>query len=1042
MIRDMRKWILLTVLFFACAGGIYPQENSKGALILVSTEGKVRFVGKDGKDGPAVEVGMVVPAAQTIVTGRTGRLVGLLSNGTLLTLTENTRMRVATFEQAPFVDDGRKLAELSGEPSVSKVLIDLDIGSLVVKTKKLNKGSSFDINSPVGVAGIRGTEFQMATYPGQGVQLDVTESTVAYTPPGGSTVPVTQGNGLSVSPSGVPTPRRVNPVVATKIASVNKKATEATQEVSLKEVSVAVEQAAKEPDPEPEPESEPTQEEETSESSESDSESSESDSESSESEESSPVEDTEESTEPAEEKEPEAAPEEAPVEEEQESVSEPTPEEPKAEEEAVSEPAAEEPAPSEPEPASAEETQTEPIVEDTPETTESSPADTEPAQTAEESSGGGGQVAEPAAPEASAAPEESPAESAPAPPAKEQPSKKKQSSSNTTGGQESSSSTASPQSEPSPKEPATVAQTKRGGEKVTESSTLNAPASQSPSSKEKSSSTGRGESSPAPVLQKSEPSPKEPTGAAQSSTPVPSSTAPSQGKSSPSSSASTTTQSPRQSAPVVAEVSATPVAPPVSPVSTPVVTAPPAPAPVAQPRILPTITPTIKVEQPDRSMLTENNPALQKNQKLSKYGLSTAGVARYDQLSPQAQEDILGEDSPTVVRLLGLAGLSNDKADLYFEYDRETRDLLLGMSDDVLVSLLDPEVDRVLLKESLQKIELDGERSSPDEIPVAQPDLSTPSAQRIISLGDRLMENGNSELMEELLVLSGGNLDDSWIRVGEVAESLSRGYEISDFSGMEEFAGREALDNPFALELANVYDQLEIDGLINGVDKVLGGKNLIVQENAQALGSLFTEGVDEVVLMSHEIIEFRGSFGWEAQQATGARLVVMAGEDLLIREGSTLESATSDLIISTRQDLLLKQVELNMREEVAIRGMRDVELNHVTLGADARAVIKARRDLNVDGLYFKRDIQNIVMEATTLRLRNIDFPGASQVQLNSLKGGVDGRYPNFGTTIPATQQIGRVNFIENIRSAGNLLHDRPSFDQHGKNITIGKINRP
>ena len=58
-----------------------------------------------------------------------------------------------------------------------------------------------------------------------------------------------------------------------------------------------------------------------------------------------------------------------------------------------------------------------------------------------------------------------------------------------------------------------------------------------------------------------------------------------------------------------------------------------------------------------------------------------------------------------------------------------------------------------------------------------------------------------------------------------------------------------------------------------------------------------------------------------------------------------------------------------MREEVAIRGMRNVELNNVTLGADARAIIKARRDLNVDGLYFKRDIQNIVMEATTLRLR-------------------------------------------------------------------------
>ena len=175
---------------------------------------------------------------------------GLLSNGTLLTLTENTRMKVSSFEQAPFTDDGRKLADLPGEPSQSKVTLDLDFGSLVVKTKKLNKGSSFDINSPVGVAGIRGTEFQMTSNPGQGVQLDVTESTVAFTPPGGGqAIAVSQGNGLSVSPSGVATQRPVNPVVATKIESTNQAATEATQEVSLGEVAVAVEQSARRANP-------------------------------------------------------------------------------------------------------------------------------------------------------------------------------------------------------------------------------------------------------------------------------------------------------------------------------------------------------------------------------------------------------------------------------------------------------------------------------------------------------------------------------------------------------------------------------------------------------------------------------------------------------------------------------------------------------------------------------------------------------------------------------------------------------------------------
>ena len=82
------------------------------------------------------------------------------------------------------------------------------------------------------------------------------------------------------------------------------------------------------------------------------------------------------------------------------------------------------------------------------------------------------------------------------------------------------------------------------------------------------------------------------------------------------------------------------------------------------------------------------------------------------------------------------------------------------------------------------------------------------------------------------------------------------------------------------------------------------------------------------------------------------------------------------------------------------------------------------------------------MEATTVRLRNINFPGNSAVRINSLKGPIQGKYPNFGTSIPAAQQIGRVNFIENVRSGVNILNDRASFDLHGQNIEIGKIARP
>ena len=163
-----------------------------------------------------------------------------MSNGTLLTLESETRMKVANFEHEAFGETTENLSQLSAEPSTSNVLLDLDYGSLVVKTKKLNKGSQLNINSPVGTAGVRGTEFQMAATPGKGLQLDVTESIVEFTPVGGVPVAVKQGGGLSVSPQGIPTQRPVNPVVAQKITKANESATLAGNDYSLEEISKAI----------------------------------------------------------------------------------------------------------------------------------------------------------------------------------------------------------------------------------------------------------------------------------------------------------------------------------------------------------------------------------------------------------------------------------------------------------------------------------------------------------------------------------------------------------------------------------------------------------------------------------------------------------------------------------------------------------------------------------------------------------------------------------------------------------------------------------
>ena len=81
----------------------------------------------------------------------------------------------------------------------------------------------------------------MAMSPQSGVQLDVTESVVAFTPPGAAqAIPVSMGNGLSVSPAGVAVPRPINPVVAQQITAINQAAVQATENVSLDAVAAPV----------------------------------------------------------------------------------------------------------------------------------------------------------------------------------------------------------------------------------------------------------------------------------------------------------------------------------------------------------------------------------------------------------------------------------------------------------------------------------------------------------------------------------------------------------------------------------------------------------------------------------------------------------------------------------------------------------------------------------------------------------------------------------------------------------------------------------
>ena len=842
---------------------------------MISKEGEVGFFDAGGSRMEEVKIGGLIPRTYTIVTGANSQMVGLLSNGTLITLVEKTRMRVQTFQQEPFDPQGKKLKDLKEEPSGSKVELELDMGSLIVSTKKLDRQSSFDINSPLGTAGIRGTEFQMALDPSQGVQLDVTESTVAFSPPGGGQpIAVSEGSGLSVTPTGTVTQRPVNPTAAQRISNTNQAATASSENISLNDVTTAMEQATTEAE---------TMLEESPETMEDSSE-----------------EPKEEETQPERE-------EEAPMEEEapsgdtDEPSSEPS-EEPVPVEES-SEPAAGEVDDAEPQSGDSE-----PQAEAETETTGSTSAD-----------GGEGGT--------------------------------------TNDSTETASSTPAPASEPE------VADAESGGQV----------------------SSSSGESSTMDSAPKAE-APAAESGSVGSVEPV-------------------------ATSPVAAEASMDKG----------------------------TVQNAALENNSEISMARKTGKVDQYTKALSKFGLSEEQTLRFYELGENAKSNLLVEKSENVGRLLSIKDFGPETADLFFAYSPGTREKILGLEDGAMVALIHQGIDEILLSESLTKMNL--ERSNSSNVPAA-PANPDPLEARKLALGESLIANNNERLLEEWTELAGDDLSEDWLEIGEMAARILQDQTLDGTELVEILQNREVLGNPFYAELADLYGQLELDLLVAGESPMIATKNLVVTANSQALSPYFGDGASSLILSASEDLDIAGDLNWESPSQEKVRLVMMGAGNLRIQPGSNLNSATSDLVISTREHLSIEQVKLEVAQELAIRSLRDLELKNVTVGADALATIKARRDLNVDGLSFNRQVSRIVMEATTMRLSNIDFPALSTVQLNSLKGGIDGKYPNFGSSIPAAEQIGRVNFIENIRSGGNLIMDRVNFDQFGRNISIGKIGRP
>ena len=153
----------------------------QGGAIVLAFNGVAQVSELDGNektDFRTLEDGDLLEPGMELKTGAESEAVLLLTNGSLATLGPDSQMRLAEFTQKAFEGTEEKVSELTDEPSESHVLLELDLGELVVEVKKLDKQSSFDLYSHLGFAGIRGTQYR-ALATDRSVRLSVLEGKVA-----------------------------------------------------------------------------------------------------------------------------------------------------------------------------------------------------------------------------------------------------------------------------------------------------------------------------------------------------------------------------------------------------------------------------------------------------------------------------------------------------------------------------------------------------------------------------------------------------------------------------------------------------------------------------------------------------------------------------------------------------------------------------------------------------------------------------------------------------------------------------------------------
>ena len=264
-----------------------------------------------------------------------------------------------------------------------------------------------------------------------------------------------------------------------------------------------------------------------------------------------------------------------------------------------------------------------------------------------------------------------------------------------------------------------------------------------------------------------------------------------------------------------------------------------------------------------------------------------------------------------------------------------------------------------------------------------------------------------------------------------------------------------AFASSFFQDVVQVYDNLsgpsDTSESITRNFNVIGGKNVSISAGDYDIGNVYGgPGQDEFLIAATDKLTIAGNAAFrntdETMASTTDGLILLSAGSVSLPQGTVDQRASvsyaGDMLgIGSMETLNVINVDLQAEGEVSLRSLDSLVIENskmiTTNGNGADFVhLRALDEINANGLLFSANVQQIVMDAMTINLANVTFPGGSTVNLNSALGPLDSKYPTFGLENKA---YGRVNFIQNVRYGTSLLlNTRTAFNSlPAGSITIG-----